>query len=141
MDIMIENDTSDTHWQLSPDDSNSLLEFLFPDNVIFLREKGQLANNSGYHSMAKILKFCTSEGLYQRSKETKQQHWPTAPCLDPEASTQRKHPLAVFFNEVLECVKKACSSVEYKRVIFSLILGQSVIYFLGLGMHLQQHAP
>ena len=30
MDIMVENDTHDTHWQLSPDDSKNLLNFLFP---------------------------------------------------------------------------------------------------------------
>jgi len=120
MDIMIENDTRDSHWQLSLKDSNALLEFLFLDDVLFLKEKGQLAQNSGHYSMDQILKFCISEGLCQPLEKTKRQHWHTAPHLEPDASMKCESPLAIFFNQVLECAKKACSVVEYRWVVFYL---------------------
>jgi len=114
MDIMIENDTHDSHWQLLLKDSNALLEFLFPGDVLFLKEKGQLAQNSGHYLMDQILKFCISEGLYQPSEKTKRQHWCTAPRLKPDASMKHESPLAIFFNQALECAKKACLAVEYR---------------------------
>lgn len=114
MDAMIENDTHNTHWKLLLDDSKKLLEFLFPDNVLFWREKERLAKNFGHHSMDNILKFYISEGLYKLSDKKKKQYWTTAPPLEPEASTKCECPLAIFFNQVLECTKKACLMVEFK---------------------------
>ena len=114
MDAMIENNTHNIHWQLLLDDSKKLLEFLFLDNMLFQREKGRLAKNFGHHSMDNILKFYISEGLYKLLDKKKTQYWTTAPPLEPEASMKREHPLAICFNQVLECTKKACSMVEFK---------------------------
>ena len=36
MDAMLENDTRETHWELSRSESDELLNFLFPDKVLFL---------------------------------------------------------------------------------------------------------
>ena len=126
MDIMIDNDTHYTHWQLSPGDSKKLLNFLFPDRVLFTKEKGELAESLRYHSMDRILRVFVKKKLYsptqlnrttsppQDSTENLYWHWRTAPPLHSTASTKREVPLSMFFNEVLECTKQACSTVEYR---------------------------
>ena len=65
MDTMVENDTHEMHWELSEDNSNKLLNFLFPDEVLFLKSKGELVEDKSEHfTMDQILKHCIMHGLY-----------------------------------------------------------------------------
>jgi len=64
MDAMIDNDTCDTHWELSLDDSNKMLNFLFPDQVLFPASKGELAKDLGHYAIGDILQICKQHGLY-----------------------------------------------------------------------------
>ncbi|KAL4063505.1 hypothetical protein V8B97DRAFT_2026409 [Scleroderma yunnanense] len=44
----------------------------------------------------------------------KTHHWCVAPSLNLTASTEHEVLLAIFFNQVLDCAKKACSTVAYR---------------------------
>ena len=96
------------------------------DRVLFAKEKGELAESSRYHSMDCILGVFVKKKLYsptqlnrttsppQDSTDNLDWHWRTAPPLHSTASTKHEVPLSMFFNEVLECTKQACSMVEYR---------------------------
>ena len=95
-----------------------------PDEALFTKEKGELAESLGHHSMDHILRFFIKKKLYSATQLNKASsppedstdnlnwHWCTAPLLHSTASTKCEVPLSLFFNEVLECAKQACSTVE-----------------------------
>jgi len=138
MDAMIDNDTCDTHWELSPDDSNKMLNFPFPDQVLFPASKGELAKNLGHYAIGDILRICKQHGLYgipgnnevgtssddeagtssddeagtSGDDTPRQPFWLDAPRLDANAPADREIALVLFFNKVLACAKQACSTVE-----------------------------
>ena len=130
MDAMIDNDTCDTHWELSPDDSNKMLNFPFPDQVLFPASKGELAKNLGHYAIGDILWICKQHGLYSipgnnevgTSSDDKvgtsgddtlrQPFWLDAPRLDANAPADHEIALALFFNKVLACAKQACLTVK-----------------------------
>jgi len=133
MDTMVENDTCKTHWELSEDDSNKLLNFLFPDEVLFLKLKGELVEDKSEHFvMDQILKHCIVHGLYVKgppshasvsssskgkSKEKVTMatgHWLDAPELDAKAPAAHKTSLVLFFNTVIKAVNNATSTVTVR---------------------------
>ncbi|KAI6010125.1 hypothetical protein EDC04DRAFT_2906180 [Pisolithus marmoratus] len=105
MDALVENDTCETHWELSRDDSDKFLNFLFPDEVLFPKGMGELPNN------------CISRGLYipgvnpasasGSSEKEEVGYWPGAPQLDTKP-TAHEGLLASFFNLVIAIVNQAC---------------------------------
>lgn len=129
MDAIVENDTHETHWELSRDDSDRLLSFLFPDEVLFPKSTGELAEKSDHFTMEQVLNNCITKGLYVQAvnpdsdsseeKPTKDgqkttSHWSGAPKLDAKAPTARKSSLASFFNKVIVAVNKACVTVTIR---------------------------
>ena len=129
MDPMIENDTRDTHVQLSSEDSLTLLEYLYPDASLFPISKGLSTQTSvkqaqGHYSMDDILEHCRALKQYgeplgtKKRKRQKGNSIPTevwaagCPNLDPQASTDHEIPLAIFFNSVLNTVKTVCDTVK-----------------------------
>lgn len=133
MDTMVKNDIRETHWELSEDDSNKLLNFLFPDEVLFLKSKGELVEDKSEHFvMDQILKHCIVHGLYVegppshtsvsgsskgKSKEKVTMvtgHWLDAPELHAKAPTAHETSLALFFNTVIKVVNNATSTVTVR---------------------------
>ena len=130
MDTMVKNDTHKMHCELSEDDSNKLLNFLFPDEVLFLKSKGELVEDKSEHFMMdQILKHCIMHGLYVegppshasvsssskgKSKEKVMMatgHWLDAPELHAKAPAAHETSLALFFNTVIKAVNNATSTV------------------------------
>ncbi|KAL4071215.1 hypothetical protein V8B97DRAFT_2024097 [Scleroderma yunnanense] len=97
MDTIIENDTHETHWKLSRDNSDMLLNFLFPDEVLYVAEK------SDHYTMEQVLNNCITKGLYNG-----------APKLDTKAPTAYESSLASFFNKVIVAINKACATVTIR---------------------------
>jgi len=132
MDTIVENDTCETHWELTYGDSTTLLNFLFPDEALFLISKGELGQNKSEHyTMDQILDYCIKYGLYiegsphasvsssskGKSKEKDMKvtsHWFDAPELDAKAPAAHETSLALFFNSVIEVVNKASSTVTVR---------------------------
>ncbi|KAI5990602.1 hypothetical protein EDD15DRAFT_2369663 [Pisolithus albus] len=121
MDDMVENDTRETHWELSRDDSDRLLDFLFPDEVLFPKGMGELAQKSDHYAMEQVLNHCIDKGLYLQmvkptsgsSEEKAVGYWPGAPQLDAKP-TAREGLLAAFFNLVVGAVNQACAMVSIR---------------------------
>ena len=123
MDTMVENDTRETHWELSRSDSDQLLNFLFPDEVLFPKGTGELAQKSDHYTMEQVLDNCIAKGLYFRtvnpipgsgaSKEAFG-YWSGAPLLDAKAPAAREGSLASFFNLVVATVNQACAMVTVR---------------------------
>ncbi|KAI5984419.1 hypothetical protein EDD15DRAFT_2375238 [Pisolithus albus] len=107
MDPMVDSDTAETHWELSKDDSQTLLARLFPDKVIFGPiSMGELfiKNQRNYYLMEQVFKNLVDKGLYNE----RERRWPGAPDLSATAATAREGPLADFFNSVIDCISDAC---------------------------------
>ena len=110
---------------------------------LFLKSKGELAENPGHYTMDQIFESIVCKQMYgelppnateeTEKKQTKamervmakgkvmvkvQRKWLEADFLCLMAPAQHEVPLANFFNKVLRCAKDACSMVEYKWVHF-----------------------
>ena len=123
MDTMVENDTRETHWELSRLDSDQLLNFLFPDEVLFPKGTGELAQKSDHYTMEQVLAHCISKGLYIQAvdsvsgfsfSEKASNYWAGAPQLDAKAPTACEGSLASFFNVVIGAVNQACAMVTVR---------------------------
>ncbi|KAI6038075.1 hypothetical protein EDC04DRAFT_2604354 [Pisolithus marmoratus] len=107
MDDMVKNDTHETHWELLRDDSDRLLNFLFPDEVLFPKGMGELAKKSDHYVMEQVLNHCIDKELYIQminpasgsSEEKAVSYWPGAPQLDTKP-TACKGLLVSFFTSV-----------------------------------------
>jgi len=117
---MVENDTCETHWELSRDNSDSLLDFLFPDEVLFPKGQGELVKKSDHCTMEQVLNNCINKGLYVpisgfgSSEEKEMGYWPGAPQLDTKAPTACEGSLASFFNLVIAAINQACVMVTVR---------------------------
>ncbi|KAI5985785.1 hypothetical protein EDD15DRAFT_2373881 [Pisolithus albus] len=71
MDPMVDNDTCETHWELSEGNSSrKLLDSLFPDEVVFgLISTGKLFKHQlNYFSMEQVFKNLVNKGLYNEGE-------------------------------------------------------------------------
>ncbi|KIM51908.1 hypothetical protein SCLCIDRAFT_33083 [Scleroderma citrinum Foug A] len=132
MDTMVKNDTHEMHWELSEDNINNLLNFLFPDEVLFPKLKGELVQNKLEHyTMDQVLDYCIRYGLYVKgpphasvsgsskgkSKEKDMKvtsHWSGIPELDAKAPAAHETSLVLFFNSAIEAVNKASSTATVR---------------------------
>ncbi|KAI6016325.1 hypothetical protein PISMIDRAFT_99204 [Pisolithus microcarpus 441] len=108
---MVDSNTAETHWELSKDDSQMLLDRLFPDEVIFGPiSMGELfiKNQRNYFLMEQVFKNLVDKGLYNEQE----QHWSGAPDLSAMAATAQEGPLVNFFNSVIKCINDACGTVR-----------------------------
>ena len=128
MDPIIENDTQDTHVQLSPEDSLVFLEYFYPDASLFPISKGlstQMSEKQAedHYTMDIILDQCRKLKQYSEPAKKKKRRegisnsalevWSTdCPDLGPRAPTDHEIPLAIFFNSVLDTVKTVCDPVK-----------------------------
>ena len=137
MNPLLKNDTRDTHWELSEDDSNNLLTFLFPDQALFPKSKGALAENkTDHHTMDVILDYFTRQALYVKSdtspatsgsgsfaskgkkdRKKKTSYWVAAPDLNAKATTACETRFAIFFNSIIRAAHDAVSTVTVRCVI------------------------
>ncbi|KAI6010586.1 hypothetical protein EDC04DRAFT_2610107 [Pisolithus marmoratus] len=113
MDSMVDNDTCETHWQLSESDSQKVLDLLFPDEVVFRpMSMGKLFKNKpNFFSMEDVFKNFVEKGLYNKAEQC----WTGAPNLSATAMTGCKNSLADFFNSVTGCISLACGTVRPGR--------------------------
>ena len=124
MDALIDNDTRATHFQLSGKDSRSLLDYIYPDALLFLRAEGNLtipgsAKQKQAFTVGNILEYCRQVGLYGKPTKkgcTRDMWLSNCPPLGPRASTEREAPLALFFNTVLNSIQTTCSKLEFMYV-------------------------
>ena len=58
MDPIFKEDTQETHWKLNRNEGVNLLNFLFPDELLFLKSLGVLAENRDHYSMNNIIQHC-----------------------------------------------------------------------------------
>ena len=108
-----ENDTCEMHWELSPADSQKLLNLLFPDEVLFLKVKGVLVENKSDHfTMDQVLMYLVRESVYNE----KDKHWSYALKLDAKDPTacEGSLPQSQFFNHVIEQVHILCEMVTVR---------------------------
>ncbi|KAI6104981.1 hypothetical protein EDD16DRAFT_1714339 [Pisolithus croceorrhizus] len=121
MDDMVKNDTHETHWELLRDDGDKLLDFLFPDEVLFPKGMGELAKKSDHYVMEQVLNHCIDKGLCLQmvnpasgsSKEKTVSYWPGAPQLDMKP-TACEGLLVSFLNLVVGTVNQACVMVSVR---------------------------
>ena len=120
---MVENDTHEMHWELSRSDSDQLLNFLFPDEVLFPKGMGELAQKLDHYMMEQVLDNCIAKGLYFQtvnpipgSGSSKEAfgYWSGAPPLDAKAPAAHEGLLASFFNLVVVTVNQACAMVTVR---------------------------
>ncbi|KAI5994537.1 hypothetical protein EDC04DRAFT_2910536 [Pisolithus marmoratus] len=117
MDALVENNTHETHWELSRDDSDKFLNFLFPDEVLFPKGMGELPDHC---TIEQVLNNCVSRGLYipgvnpasasGSSEKEEVGYWPGAPQLDTKP-TACKGLLTSFFNLVIAIVNQHIPTV------------------------------
>ena len=120
MDALIENDTRETHFQLSGTDSISLLDFIYPDSLLFSPAgtnenlPARVKQNYANVTMDTILQYCRDLGLYGKSpkQKCKGDVWAYCPPLGPRASTEREAPLAAFFNSLLNTIQSKYDMVN-----------------------------
>ena len=131
MDALIDNDTWETHSQLSSKASESLLNYIYPDELLFSRAQANLSVQ-GPSAKRKLgqsftvddtLQQCRKLVLYGKPKKGhKSDMWiSNCPELGPRAPTEREVPLALFFNSVLSSIQTACSTMEYMYVMPLLV--------------------
>ena len=114
MDPIVENDTRETHWELSPADSQKLLNLLFPDEVLFPKAKGELVENKSEHfTMDQVFKHLTRKSVYN----VKDKHWTYPLKLDAKDPTAREGSLAQFFNHVITEVHTSCETVSRTELV------------------------
>ncbi|KAI6041970.1 hypothetical protein EDC04DRAFT_2601275 [Pisolithus marmoratus] len=113
MDSMVNNDTCETHWQLSESDSQKVLDLLFPDEVVFGPiSMGELFKNKpNIFSMEDVFKNFVEKGLYNKAELC----WTGVPNLSATAITGYENSLADFFNSVIRCISLACGTVRPGR--------------------------
>ena len=123
MDALIENDTRDTHFQLSSKASKALLEYIYPDVLLFpTAERNLLVGGPAEQkhvwqlTMDGILQYCRKVGLYGKPTNikgrTEDMWFGNCPALGPQDSTELEVPLANFFNTELESIQTTCDTME-----------------------------
>ena len=123
MDALIENDTRDTHFQLSGKASKALLEYIYLDVLLFPTAERNLSVGGPVEqkhvwklTMDGILQYCRNVGLYGKPTNikgcTEDMWFGNCPALGLEDSTEREVPLANFFNTVLESIQTTCDTME-----------------------------
>ena len=58
MDPIFKEDTQETYWKLNHNESVDLLNFLFPDELLFPKSLGALAVNQDHYSINDIIQHC-----------------------------------------------------------------------------------
>ena len=119
---MVENDTHETHWELSWSESDKFLTFLFPDKLLFLKAKGELAENLGHYTMDQIFEKMIQKKMYAelspnateetekgkakvtekrkaKAKAKVQGKWLETDFLHPKAPADCEVPLGIFFQQ------------------------------------------
>ena len=111
MDPMVKNDTREMHWELSSGNSQNILNFFFPDKVLFPKSKGELVENKSDHfTMDQVLSHLVTKSVYNE----KDKHWTHALKLDAKAPTAHKGSLVQFFNHVIKAVHTSCRTVTVR---------------------------
>ena len=122
MDSLIENDTQELHWTLSPPESRNLLEAVFPDHALFSDIAGSLNRDM---TPSQLLEKLRDQGIYKRNDLNKgTELWQQYPSCHGKSAEPN---MAKFLNDILRVTAnivgkfKVQQSVPLSHLTHSLI--------------------